>query len=47
MRKLINNQSMKDYDKNKESSYIQYWYVNNLFGWAMRKWAMSKWAKSL
>ena len=21
---------MKDYDKNKESSYIQYWDVNNL-----------------
>ena len=26
---------MKDYDKNKESSYIQYWYVNSLYGWAM------------
>ena len=26
---------MKDYDKNKESSYIQYWDLSNLYGWAM------------
>ena len=30
-----NNKYMKDYDKNKELSYIQYWDVNNLCGWAM------------
>ena len=26
---------MKDYDKNKESSYIQYWDINNLYEWEM------------
>ena len=31
----VNNKYMKDYDKNKESSYLQYWYLNNLYGLVM------------
>ena len=30
-----NNKSMKDYDKHKRSSYLQYQYVNNSYCWAM------------
>ena len=30
-----NNKYMKDYDKNKETSYLQYCKVNKLYGWAM------------
>ena len=26
---------MKDYDNNKESSYLQYWDEDNLYCWAM------------
>ena len=26
---------MKDYDENKESSYLQYWDVNDSNGWTM------------
>ena len=28
---------MKDYDRNKESSYIKYWDAGNLCGWALSK----------
>ena len=31
----VNNKYMKDFDKNKESAYIQYFDANNLYGWAM------------
>ena len=31
----VNNKYMNNYDKKKESSYIQYLHVNNLLGWAM------------
>ena len=33
---------MKDYDKNKESSYLKYWNVYDLYGWAMTQ-KLSKW----
>ena len=30
-----NHNYMKDYDNNKEPSYLKYWDVNNLYGFAM------------
>ena len=33
--KANNNKYMKYYDKTKESSYLNYWDVNNLFEWEM------------
>ena len=41
---------MKDCDKNKEFSYLKYWDVNNLYGWAMsKKLAVNyfKWVKDI
>ena len=26
---------MKDFDNNKESSYLKYWYLNNFYSWEM------------
>ena len=34
MQKLITN-AWKIYDKNKELSDLQYWDINNLYGWGM------------
>ena len=31
----VNNKYIKDYDKDKEASYLKYWDVNNLYGWVM------------
>ena len=34
---LLGNIYLKNYDKNIESSYIEYLDANNLYGWAMSK----------
>ena len=31
----VNNKYMKNYDRNKEFSYLRYWNVNDLYGWSM------------
>ena len=45
-----NNKYMKNYDKNNQSSYIEYLDANNLYGWAMsQKLPINgfKWVKKL
>ena len=45
-----NNKYMKDYDKDKESSYLQYWDANDLYGWVMsQKFLIEnfKWVKDI
>ena len=32
--KTVNNKYLKDYDKNKELSYLKYWDLYNSYGWA-------------
>ena len=31
-----NSKYLNDYDKNKESFYLQYWDIDNSYSWAMR-----------
>ena len=42
LRNERNNKYIKKYNKNKESSYLKYWNVNNLYGWAMSQRAFTK-----
>ena len=38
-----NNKYMENYDKNKESSHIQYLDADNLYGWAMSQKITCRW----
>ena len=43
--RYVNNKYMKAYDKNKESWYIQYCVVSNLYGWTMSLGNNFEWTK--
>ena len=34
------NKYVKGYDKNKDSTFIMHWDVNNLYGWAMTQYLL-------
>ena len=45
-----NNKYMKDYYKNKESSYLKHWDIDNLYGWKMSQMlslSSFKWVKEI
>ena len=42
-----NNKYMKNYDKNREPSYLKYWNVNKLYGWAVSPKLNEKFMKTL
>ena len=38
-----NNKYMYDYDKNKQSSYLKHWGINNLYAWTMPQKVFCEW----